>query len=117
LIAVHFNTITRDGGVMLNRKGSEISFSVEGHAGFDQKGSDIVCAAVSVLAQTAVIAINRIAGIHQRIEQREGFLKSVLEIDEDDGRTEVLRIILATMIIGLDEIVKVYPERLVITYR
>ena len=103
---------------MLNKKGSEISFSVEGHAGLDQKGSDIVCAAVSVLVQTAVIAIHRIAGIHQRIEQREGFLKSVLEIDEDgDERIEMLQIILATMIIGLDEIVKVYPERLVITYR
>ena len=38
--------------ISINRKEREYSLSVKGHAGFSQRGKDIVCAASSVLAYT-----------------------------------------------------------------
>ena len=32
--------------------GDEISINIEGHAGYDKIGSDIVCSAISILGQT-----------------------------------------------------------------
>ncbi|NLL42276.1 MAG: ribosomal-processing cysteine protease Prp [Firmicutes bacterium] len=49
-------------------------FLVEGHSGFAAHGEDIVCAAVSALAQTAVL------GIQEVIE-----IDCLVEIDEADG--------------------------------
>ena len=36
-----------------------IGFSAEGHTGFADRGEDIVCAAISVLTQTAVIGLQQ----------------------------------------------------------
>ena len=33
-------------------QGDEISINIEGHAGYDKIGSDIVCSAISILGQT-----------------------------------------------------------------
>ena len=33
-------------------EGDEISVNIEGHAGYDKIGSDIVCSAISILGQT-----------------------------------------------------------------
>jgi uncharacterized protein YsxB (DUF464 family) len=117
LIDIYFRNIRFDDELFLDRSSGEIEFRVMGHSEFGIKGSDIVCAAVSVLVQTTVIAINRVARVNQRIEQEEGFLKSVIDINRvKTGRLEALRSILATMILGLNEIVKAYPGRVKIYY-
>ncbi|MDW5298620.1 MAG: ribosomal-processing cysteine protease Prp [Sedimentibacter sp.] len=38
-------------------------FIVEGHSGFAEEGSDIVCASVSILSYTAINSINLVAGV------------------------------------------------------
>ena len=37
----------------------EISVRIKGHAGYDEKGSDIVCAAISTLGQTLLAYLMR----------------------------------------------------------
>lgn len=49
-------------------------FQVSGHSGFAAYGEDIVCAAVSALAQTAVLGVTEVVGLDCQVE-----------IDEDDG--------------------------------
>ena len=39
-------------------QGNEISIELEGHAGAGEKGSDIVCAAISMLAQALISYLN-----------------------------------------------------------
>ena len=58
-----------------DRQGRLCGFIVEGHADYAEEGSDIVCAAVSALTQTALLGIIRYAGEEKVVyEQSEGFL-------------------------------------------
>lgn len=117
MIEIYFRNIRFDDELLLDRSSGEIAFKVLGHSEFGVKGSDIVCAAVAVLVQTSVIAINRVARVNQRIEQEEGFLKSVIDINRvKTGRLEALRNIIATMILGLNEVAEAYPGRVKIYY-
>ena len=47
---------------MINITIYDNGFEIEGHAGYAQKGSDIICAAVSALSQTCRISITELAG-------------------------------------------------------
>ena len=44
-------------------KGEFVSCKVEGHAGYNKLGSDVVCAAVSILARTLVLQLNEWASL------------------------------------------------------
>ena len=55
----------------------EISgFAIQGHAGYAESGSDIVCAAVSVLAQNTVNSIEQFTqdGFSADVDEEEGGL-------------------------------------------
>ena len=83
-------------------------FEAKGHAGAGPKGKDIVCAAVSVLTDSVFLGLDR-------------HLKRALEWNADSGDIsvrlkeapdELTEAILATMVLGLTEIQKIYPDRL-----
>lgn len=61
-----------------NRDKEIVSFTVSGHAGFADKGSDIVCAAVTTAAMTAVNGLTDVAGIEAEPVVREGYLACTL---------------------------------------
>lgn len=44
--------------IVIDQSGSEIS--INGHAGYAEAGKDIVCAAVSILAQTLIASIEEL---------------------------------------------------------
>lgn len=44
----------------LERAGKLVSFNVKGHADYAEYGSDIVCSAVSAVAQTVIIGITEV---------------------------------------------------------
>ena len=48
--------------------------SVCGHSDYSPRGSDIVCSAVSALAQTAVLALDAVVGVKPRFVRQEGLL-------------------------------------------
>jgi len=87
------------------------AFAVAGHAGFAPYGSDIVCAAVSVLTQTAVIALARITGVEPEVQVEAGFISCRLPAGMAGTAREKADVILAAMLIGLQEIAATYPER------
>lgn len=78
-----------------------ISYSVEGHADYAEHGEDIVCASISILAQTAILALHEIAAIDIIYEVSDGHvfckLPDVLSFDQK----EKARIILDTLYIGI----------------
>ena len=72
-----------------------------------------MCAAVSALAQTAIISITRIACVPQKIEQENGFLKSVIDLSESRPEyTERCRTIISTFMTGIFEIIRINPDRI-----
>ncbi|MBC3536416.1 ribosomal-processing cysteine protease Prp [Megasphaera hominis] len=81
-------------------------FQIRGHADYDESGSDIVCAAVSVLAQTALLGLLEYAGEESiTYGQDDGFLS--VHVKKSVPEAEV---ILHTMVLGLQEIVRQYGE-------
>jgi uncharacterized protein len=118
VINVYLRNIHYNGEIYLDYEKGSVEIEVAGHSDAGVKGGDIVCASVSVIAQTAVLAVNRVARVRQDIEQRDGFLKSVLHVEDISvDSLDALRIILEVTIIGLEEIRRLYPGRVDVVYR
>lgn len=117
MITVYLKNIRLEDRIRIINDRDEIGIKVEGHSGSGVKGTDIVCSAVSAIIQTSVIAITRVAGIHQKIEQRDGYLESII-FHRNSGIPNISRLItiLYTMIIGLEEIIQSNPDSVEIIY-
>ncbi|MCL2026365.1 MAG: ribosomal-processing cysteine protease Prp [Leptospirales bacterium] len=90
-----------------------ISVLVEGHAG-GIKGSDTFCAAVSTLSMTMVLTLASTNGLEQKIEQRDGFLKTEAVIEESAvKRTEI---ILEFFLTGMAELAGIEPQRIAVSF-
>lgn len=90
-------------------------YTVEGHANFDEYGKDIVCAAISVLAQTALLSLVKVCGLREdsikyEIDEKRGFLSVELPIDMETSILENTQIVLESLLIGIESIVESYPE-------
>lgn len=91
-------------------QGRVIFFQVTGHAEYAEFGKDVVCGAVSALAQTAILGLEEVAGISPEVEINEGSLICMLSAGEaanDRGQA-----ILETVILGLKEIEQDYGDYL-----
>ena len=99
--------------VWVRRDGGRIAgYRVEGHAGWAESGSDIVCAAVSALTIAAANGLDRLAGAVSKSESSEGRLEVVLK-GGIGGKAEVkAKAILETMLGGLRDIREEYPGRI-----
>jgi len=100
--------------ISLYRDGSNhyIGFECNGHAGFDEIGTDIVCAGISALTQTTVIALERLVGLalYGDADEKTGYLRCFWE-----NRPETVEksdLLIQTMMIGLKEIQNLFPEHL-----
>jgi hypothetical protein len=83
---------------------------VEGHAGYDKRGKDIVCAAVSVTAYTGVGALEELAGISGCHTDSDGFFFCSIPQDITEQQKQVVRIILDTTAVGFKQIALEYPK-------
>jgi uncharacterized protein YsxB (DUF464 family) len=93
----------------LDEAGLLRSCRIHGHAGAGPKGSDIVCAAVSVLARTALQVLPRQEGITVRGEVPErGVIR--MEIDYADAGKEFLSAAGAFLLEGLESVAGEYPD-------
>ena len=97
--------------VTLHRKGDLITgFECTGHAGFAEAGSDIVCAAVSVLTTTCANALETVAGLKPLVKAAPG--KMILKLPEASGHDA--QVILKTMRQGLRDLKDAYPDYLLL---
>ncbi len=76
---------------------------VEGHSGAGVKGSDIVCAAVSALAYTAVNALEELAGV-RNYTIRDGYIKCTVPGTLSAEKREISKIVLETVAVGFKQI-------------
>ncbi|EGS35558.1 MULTISPECIES: ribosomal-processing cysteine protease Prp [Megasphaera] len=88
-----------------NKAGQFTSFSVQGHADYAASGQDIVCAAVSMLSQTALLGLLKYAGKDVQYAVQEGNLSVTL-----GQSSEYTQIIIDTMYLGLQELVAQYNQ-------
>lgn len=89
--------------IVRDSQGNIENFTVSGHASFSEYGSDIVCAAISALAYTAVGALKNIAKTGDHIE-KDGYMKCIVPKDVSDQEREIVNIILETIILGFKQV-------------
>ena len=94
------------------QEGRITGFESEGHAGYADYGSDIVCAAVSALLISCVNGLESVAGVEAVVRQNEevGFLKAELSGMPDEARRHDAEIVFEVTEKGLQSIAKQYPD-------
>ena len=96
--------------VVIERDGSgQIwGYSAQGHAGTGPRGRDIVCAAVSVLTDSAFLGLERHLRRKLTWYADEGNIAVQLQ-EQPDSATEA---IMNTVVLGLKEIEKIHPDKI-----
>ena len=108
--------------IFKDRLGHIKRYHISGHAGFDIKGKDIVCAAVSVLAQVALLSLVKVCEVPEEdliynIDDNEGIMDVVLPNNlEPDIRLKT-ETVLKTLELGINSIIESYPKYVTLKYR
>ena len=107
------NTVT----VYRRPTGEVAGFRAEGHANFRAvRSRDIVCSAVSALTQTAVNAMETVAGVPVEPTLGDGLLELLLPGGLTAKQASACQIILRTVLQGLADIAETYPAQVRIRY-
>lgn len=87
-------------------------FRIRNHTNYAVHGEDIVCAAVSALAQTAVLGLQKVVGIKCSLILEEAYLSCILPTDLPEKQEAEAQIILKVLYEGLIAIEKEYGKYL-----
>ncbi len=99
-----------------------VCFEIVGHSDYAQHGKDIVCAAVSVLAQTSLMALVEVCGIEEsrlsyNIDDELGNIVVSLPEDIDAEEIEKSQIVFKTFELGIKAIIESYPNNVALITR
>ncbi len=102
--------------IQRNKDNEILSFNITGHAKTAPYGEDIVCAAVSVLAQTTILGFYEV--LHQKpiYEMIDGKLECRMMSSLTDSQKKEAAILLQTMLLGLKNIQQQYPKIIAIDH-
>ncbi len=92
-------------------QGRFTGFSVKGHSGYAEEGSDIICAAISILTTTCVNALESVAGVVPMIRGGEdGFLEAFIPHQADPQKAHDAQILFRALHQGLSDLTQAYPK-------
>ena len=88
--------------IVKKQNGNITGFHMEGHAGYADRGSDIVCASISVLAINCVNSIEEFTedSFSEGMDEERGMISYHLNHPSKDAR-----LLLNAMILGLEQMV------------
>ena len=76
-------------------------FSVSGHSGYAEAGSDIVCAAISAVVTMAEATINEVCGAKAKVRVKEEDARITLTLPATCEEEEAIQAVLAGMMVYL----------------
>lgn len=92
--------------VEVMRSGNMITgYKVEGHANHAPRGEDIVCAAVSMLAQSTLVGLGEIVSIPMQADVKEGLVNVHLDLS-DRKLLEDAQVLLETMVLTVKTLIQ-----------
>lgn len=93
-----------------------IGYQVTGHAGYEDKGQDIVCAGVSAIAQTAALGlVNHLDDAQW--EQKSGKLVCQVGRIQTETQKVAAQAILRSMQLGIEALREAYPDFVKVEYK
>ena len=85
-------------------------FSVSGHSGYAEAGSDIVCAAVSTAVTMAEATIQQVCGAKAKVRVREQDASVTLTLPASCDEEDTVQAVLAGMLLTLCSLRDDYPD-------
>ena len=101
--------------VSFHLEGSRIvGFDVQGHSGFADEGSDIVCAAVTSAVRLCECAINDVLGLEASVRVRQKDASISLKLPGGLGQTNesTCQTLLTALMVHFTELHEEYPENI-----
>jgi uncharacterized protein YsxB (DUF464 family) len=97
------------------KQGHIVSITSEGHSDFAPHGEDIVCAAASVLMQTAVNSLERVARLDYVITDIDpsiAYMYLELPGNMTEDQSAKAQVVLETVLTGFQGIAEAYPKNI-----
>ena len=85
-------------------------FSVSGHSGYAESGSDIVCAAISAVVTMAEATINEVCGAKAKVRVKEEDARVTLTLPASCDEEDTVQSVLAGMMLYLCNLRDEYPD-------
>ena len=93
------------------RDGARITgFSIAGHSGYSEAGSDIVCASISAVVTMAEATINDVCGAKAKVRVKEEDTRVTLTLPATCEEEDVIQAVLAGMMLYLVNLRDQYPD-------
>ena len=89
-----------------NRKNEYVGFTCSGHAGYDEHGRDIVCAALSMLVINTVNAIDALTDCRLTVTTNEA--DGEMKVIFPDAASEDAKLLIDTMLLGIRGVIEEY---------
>ena len=87
-----------------------LGFSISGHSGYAESGSDIVCAAISAVVTMAEATINDVCGAKAKVRVKEEDARISLTLPASCDEEESVQAVLAGMMLYLCSLRDEYPD-------
>ena len=85
-------------------------FSISGHSGYAEAGSDIVCAAISAVVTMAEATINDVCGAKAKVRVKDEDTHITLTLPASCDEEESVQAVLAGMMLTLIGLREDYPD-------
>ena len=85
-------------------------FTVSGHSGYAEEGSDIVCAAISSVVTMAEATINDVCGAKAKVRVKDDDARITLTLPASCDEEDTVQAVLAGMMLTLCSLRDDYPD-------
>ncbi|MDE6260114.1 MAG: ribosomal-processing cysteine protease Prp [Oscillospiraceae bacterium] len=91
-------------------------FVVEGHSGYAEEGSDIVCAAISAAVGLTECTINEVMalGAQVKVKEKDARISLKLPAALNDPSDDLCQTVMTGLLVYLQAMAEDYPENLVV---
>ncbi len=87
-------------------------FSVSGHSGYAEAGSDIVCASICAIVKMAEATINDVCGAKAKVRVKDADNRITLTLPTSCDEEESVQAVLAGMMLTLVSLAEDYPDNI-----
>ena len=85
-------------------------FSVSGHSGYAEAGSDVICAAITAIVTMAEATINDVCGAKAKVRVKEEDARITLTLPTSCDEEDAVQAVLAGMMLTLCSLREDYPD-------
>ena len=85
-------------------------FSVSGHSGYGEAGTDIVCAAISAIVTMAEATINDVCGAKAKVRVKDEQARITLTLPTSCDEEDAVQAVLSGMMLTLLSLREDYPD-------